>query len=151
MKKDTIIKEKQSNSKGKVMSNIIFGIIMLICLIVCINIVTAKIKGENPNVFGFYFYKVETDSMYPVLPRKSIIISREVTDFEKLEAGANGDIVTFYDKNNDRVTHRIVEKVNDENGKLIGFRTKGDSPNNSVDSAILYFEQIEAVFCLKLF
>ena len=110
-----------------------FAVFVMIFTIVSMNVV-----GKNEaEIFGHRFYIVKTDSMSLSENNKDMdvhinagdmIIVKTPTDAEryKLEAG---EIITFISKNEDTygepVTHMILQREYDENGKFIGYTTFG--------------------------
>ena len=76
---------------------------------------------------------VVTGSMEPTINIKEMIIIKEERDY------AIGDIITYNDKNNNLVTHRIVSKIGEE------FITRGD--NNTVSDDPITLDKIEGRVC----
>lgn len=109
------------------------------------DVMDAKSRGEVPTVLGYQIYEVQTGSMDPTLPVKSLILSKKVESPENLE---KGDIITFINGDGITVTHRIIEVV-DVHGQ-VGYRTKGDNAENSIDPEILHPSQVKALYKVKL-
>ncbi|MPM83411.1 hypothetical protein SDC9_130475 [bioreactor metagenome] len=84
--------------------------------------------------------------MDPTLPVGSIIISHRPSGLKAIKIGT---VVTFITAGGERVTHRIVDVVKDDTGRMC-YRTKGDNPINSVDLKMLYYSNIEAVLLFKI-
>ena len=137
---------KKTRKYLKYIFNFLFFLVILALLFALYQIITAKRMGKAPNLFGYYLYSMETDSMSPTLPRGSVILSRKVEDPSAL---MTGDIVTFINLEGKRVTHRIVQVSKDIDGNPL-FRTKGDNPENDMDRDFLTPDRIEAVFVLKI-
>lgn len=99
---------------------VILGIIILINVYSCIQI---KILNKSySSFFGYSAFEVKTGSMKPTISPSDVIIV-------KSEKNPNvNDIITYKNKN-DFITHRVVEK-SDNN-----YITKGDA-NNTRDGAI---------------
>lgn len=124
----TTVDVKKVNKKRalKITGNVIFALLVIILIFSLVWIQIAKEKDQTPLIFGYGLCYVETGSMEPTLPVGSIILVKSVKDTESLEVG---DIVTFYDINGRRVTHRVKEVVQ-QNGEIV-YITKGD--NNNVE------------------
>ena len=112
-------------------------------VIMIIFLVASKIQGNPPTIFGYQTYFIKTGSMQPELCPGDVIISKKY-DGGELDAGDNGDVVTFYEKNDKTqmsITHRVIEINGDE------IITKGDA-NNKADDPITK-DNIEAVMVYK--
>lgn len=87
-------------------------------------------------IFFIYKYKmfiVISGSMQPTLKTNELVIIENIKDDIQYKVG---DIITYYDsKENDNITHRIVEVTQN------GYYTKGDS-NNINDLNIVKRDQI---------
>ena len=92
----------------KVTSYCLFGLIICISLFV----LTLRIMGESPSVFGYSSYYVLTKSMEPEIMAGDIILCK-TTEPENLKVG---DIITYVGEKgelkNKIITHKIVE-IND--------------------------------------
>ena len=104
---------------------IIAYIILIFFLgLVCITFVQTDIlKKDYVNIFDHTYFVVTTGSMSGTIETNDLIIVKLTHDVKK------NDIITFKDKNNTIVTHRVV-KI--ETGK---YYCKGDR-NNSLDEPI---------------
>ena len=102
----------------------LFNIIIIFVLFTLIVYSFSKyvLKSEVPNVFGFSILKVISGSMEPTIKIDDYIIIQKRNDYKI------GDIITYKDKNDNLVTHRII-KISKE------VITKGDK-NNVQDEAI---------------
>ena len=102
----------------------LFNIIIIFVLFTLIVYSFSKyvLKSEVPNVFGFSILKVISGSMEPTIKIDDYIIIQKRNDYKI------GDIITYKDKNDNLVTHRIIEM-----GTVV--ITKGDN-NNVQDEAI---------------
>ena len=151
--KEQLKKEKSGKTRVKMSFSKIFKKISFLLSIVLIfilvfiqfNIILSKKSGEIPNVFGYYIFEVETESMVPTLPVGTKILSKSPSENSAIEVGT---IVTFKDTEGRVITHRIIEVVQ-ENGKT-GYRTKGDNPINDPDNEILEPDRVIATFIRKL-
>lgn len=99
--------------------NFITSTLIIVTVILAFTIVSAKVSGKDPSVFGYQIKTVLSGSMEPEIQTGSIILNKK-TNSETLK---EGDVVTFLTEENILVTHRIIEVVGNE------YITKGD--NNS--------------------
>jgi signal peptidase I len=110
---------------SRMSSIIIYG--LLICMVLLV--VSAKMAGGTPKIFGYEIMTVLSGSMEPGIKTGSIIVVKPVSDATKFK---KGDVITFKasDDPNKLITHRIVDiqKVNSS----VQYITKGDN-NNSKD------------------
>ena len=112
-----------------------------------------KKNGGETEIFGHYLFDVVTDSMSGTIEKGEVIVAKKVNDVYALKVG---DIITFtapsgvlkgYNE-----THRIVEILYDENGKVKGYKTAGDKLYNGsvkVDDWQLPPENGKAIFVRK--
>jgi signal peptidase len=105
-------------------------LVLLIALIVCI--VSAKINGKVPKVFGYSVVVITTGSMGDTFPVGTYILIKETSPEDIKE----NDIICFYSEDPSIYgypnTHRVT-KVIESNGKY-EYVTKGDS--NAVEDNI---------------
>ena len=104
-----------------------FDTIVLLCIVFCLfvgyNFFQINIlNNKYSNVFGYTFFEVATGSMKETLQISDVIIVKITDDVSK------DDIITF-EKEEQIITHRVIEKNKD---KII---TKGDA-NNTADKPI---------------
>ena len=105
------------NEVFRKIANIIFYVILIFFLFVSVVIVKAKIKNEQPEIFGYKFYIVLTGSMSPEIEISDMVVVKE-TDIEKL---TEGDIITFRSQaSGNTITHRI-NHINEKN-EIIGIK-----------------------------
>lgn len=104
---------------------VIYG--LLICMI--LTVITAKINGGTPKVFGYELMTVLSGSMEPGIKTGSIIAVKPVKDPTKF---IKGDVITFKaaDNPNTLITHRILEVQKVDSS--VQYITKGDN-NDSKD------------------
>ncbi|WP_156965165.1 signal peptidase I SipW [Pontibacillus litoralis] len=101
------------------------GLLLIVCLTVFV--VSVKASGGEPTLMGYQFKSVLSGSMEPTFQTGSLIIIKQTKDGK----GHNrGDVITFVDKNDHIVTHRITEVK--QAGKEKVYTTKGDN-NDGVD------------------
>lgn len=118
----------------KVMGDIGSALIFIILAIVLLNVVTSKVSGKNPAIFGYEMKAVLSGSMEPGIKTGSIILIKQKSEGDQY---TKGDVITFVTKDNILVTHRIEEVL--EKGRQ--FITKGDH-NNGPDLDPVYIENI---------
>lgn len=108
--------------RGTILSsivNFVTSVLLIVTVIVAFTIVSAKVSGKEPSIFGYEIKIVLSGSMEPEIKTGSIILNKKVNN----DAFKEGEIVTFLTEENILVTHRIIEVVGSE------YITKGD--NNS--------------------
>ena len=103
--------------------NILLIIVTIIIIIGFYYIYQIKVvKNKYANLFGYTFFEVATASMYPTMEIGDVVIVKITKEVEQ------NDIIV-YTEGESIITHRLVEKNNNE---LIA---KGDA-NNSEDKPI---------------
>lgn len=104
--------------------NIIFAVLMLIIIYLLFITARANIRGNDPSLFGYRFYHVDSGSMSPTIPVGSLIIVKETSPVGiKIK-----DIITYKGPDKTLVTHRVME-ISKDGGSFI---TRGDA-NKSDD------------------
>ena len=107
----------------KTIACLIYTVLGIIAIILVYNIIQVSVLNKPyMNIFGYSIFRVETGSMSGTLEIGDIILVKITKDVEKNE-------VITYEKENILITHRIIEKR--ENDII----TKGDA-NNSEDEPI---------------
>lgn len=106
----------------KVIGNLLTTFLFLIVVLTVFMIVSSKLSGEEPNLFGYQMKTVLSGSMEPKIQTGSIIF---IQQFEKDEILTEGDVITFLTEEDILVTHRIIEINGNE------FITKGDNNNGN--------------------
>lgn len=108
----------------KIILNITFIIVILLIMVIAYNYIQLNIlKQEYNTFFGFSIFNISSGSMKEAIQIDDIIIVKKEENLNE------GDIITFF-QDEQIVTHRIIEILDDEN-----FITKGDA-NNSKDSKV---------------
>lgn len=116
----------------KIVSNIIYGILGIIIIVLIYNIIQVGILNKSyMNIFGYSVFQVKTGSMSSTMEVGDIIIVKLTKDV------LENDIIT-YEKDNILITHRIIEKQEED------IIAKGDA-NNSADDPITTEEVIGKV------
>ncbi len=139
-KKDTDEKKKKSPIRitFDIIGYVIFSVVFILILVVTIQ----AFRGQQPSLFGYCYYYIETDSMKgeqkDSFSSKTVIVSK-IIDEEDCYSLKVGDIITFVPTDPNlptyvtTKTHRIVEIDYDEKTIV----TKGDA-NNLNDTEISF-------------
>lgn len=115
--------------------------IMLVAIIfMAVVVVTSKVSGGEPEMFGFQFKTVLSGSMEPEFDTGSVIVVKPVGDSERFN---KGDVITFLEEDGKLITHRVVDVVS--NGERVMYQTKGDN-NQSPDRNLVLAENIVAQY-----
>ncbi|WP_405096771.1 signal peptidase I SipW [Oceanobacillus sp. FSL H7-0719] len=126
----------------KWISRIISGVLVVLLISVALIVLTTKLSGGEPEVFGYQIKTVLSGSMEPGIKTGSIIAVQSVTNDEKNQF-SKGDVITFLEENSTLITHRITE-VNETNGGVF-YTTKGDN-NNAEDRNPVLAENIVGLY-----
>ncbi|WP_313430505.1 signal peptidase I SipW [Siminovitchia terrae] len=118
----------------KAIGNIGSTLSLIVLAVILFNVVTSKMSGENPSIFGYQMKAVLSGSMEPDIKTGSIIFIKVASDGDQFE---KGDVITFITEENILVTHRIA-KVKDGGSHFI---TKGDH-NNGPDLEPVHIKNI---------
>ena len=125
--------------------DILLGIIVAIEILVIGVIIYSRVTGGVPNIFGYNFYVIISDSMEPEIMVDDVIISK-VYKGEKLEVG---QVITYYGKEgsvaNKVVTHKIVGVEDTPNGQNIV--TKGVKEGATEDPMITQDDVMAVMVC----
>jgi signal peptidase I len=106
----------------KWVSKIVSILLVLLLVFMIFLVVSTKIGGGEPQVFGYQFKTVLSGSMEPGIKTGSIIavkLGGDMTKFKK------NDVITFKADEKKLVTHRIIKVT--KNGDEVLYRTKGDN------------------------
>ena len=129
------------NKFAKFLMNLIT--IILIIVIVLLSIYAIQIvflKKGFASVFGFSIFKIETGSMSGTMEIGDYIIIKLTNDVNK------DDIITYKSENNNFITHRIIEKNNNEIITKGDYNNTEDSPisvNNVIGKVVFVFKNVE--------
>ncbi|MET3698690.1 Signal peptidase I [Bacillus oleivorans] len=115
-------KINKSRKVRKIISNSLYGIVCTFLVAMIIMVFSARASGGEPELFGYQFKVVLSGSMDPTFKTGSIILVEKLEDTINLN---ENDIISFVQEENQIVTHRIIEVVNNDNG--VFYRTKGDA------------------------
>lgn len=123
---------------------IMFYPIIILILISNITLIIQKITNPEriPDLFGYKAFIIVSGSMQPNLKIGDLVIIKET---EQANIQKN-DIITFIE-NGEAITHRISDIIDRDGQKY--YQTKGDN-NNSVDSDLVKYENIEGKYVLKI-
>lgn len=135
-------KRNDKNRKGtlrkiifKIVKNTLFTIALSCLLLTSTYLITMRVKGEQPELFGYKFYVVLTGSMEPEINPGDMVIVKNV-NYNSINVG---DIITFTDVHGKNITtHRVTNIEFDGETKFI---TKGDA-NNTEDEGKVSESQI---------
>lgn len=112
----------------KWISKLVTYILLLLFLLTLFMVVSSRINGGIPQVFGYQMMNVLSGSMEPDIHTGSVVLIKPGNDPAKYE---KGDIITFRSaEENKIITHRIME-VNTLQGS-VSYTTKGDA-NDGAD------------------
>ena len=151
-KKKLVEKESQRSSYQfsfkKCLSSGIHLLSIAILLMITSNILLQRATGQIPHIFDYYLFRVESSSMTPTLNVGDIILCKSPKDSTNLDVGT---IVTYRTSDDTIVTHRIINKIEQNSSECIAYETKGDHIHNSVDLELLEPDRIIAIFQRKLY
>ncbi|SHM96285.1 signal peptidase I SipW [Gracilibacillus kekensis] len=121
-------------------SSTITVLLFLILITVSTLVIITRLGDGEPELFGKQLKVVLSGSMEPTFQTGSIIAVEEYSDNNTLK---NGDVITFVNKDETLVTHRIIDIV--ESGEHTLYETKGDN-NNAADNELVQQENVVAVY-----
>lgn len=133
----------------RIVKNVILAVIMTALLCLLAVVLTARMNGETPTLFGHTLYRVSSGSMVPYLEVGDIILCQECDPLTLKE----GDVITYDGKSGQfagkRVTHRVVTKpyLNTDDGKYY-LVTKGD--DNPIADTPISTSQVTGKFVSKV-
>ena len=127
----------------------VISIVFLVFLVVFVLFTLAsRIMGNTPSVFGYYIFRVSSDSMEPTLMVGDVILVQKA-DAEDIQ---KDDIITYKSKEGSMygrdVTHRVVTEPLIKSGTYC-YQTQGDATGAPLDKMITY-DQVEGKFVRKL-
>ncbi len=124
---------KKSKKVIKTVVKVVWWVLIIAIALMTVNIISAKMKGKVPAVFGYSVIHIITDSMEDLIPEDSYILIKKC-DPKTLK---KGDVICFYSEDpliyGFPNTHSIYEEPIQTEGGL-EFVTKGE--NNLVADAI---------------
>lgn len=116
----------------KWISRILTIMLSIVLIIMLFFVISSKVSGAEPQIFGYQFKTVLSGSMEPTFMTGSIIAVKPVKDPSKLK---EKDVITFKKSSDVFATHRIVEVM--KNGDQIMYKTKGDNNDNPDSEAVV--------------
>lgn len=141
------MKKKRSKARS-IISSIIYIVIISLLVVLLVHVVSAKMKGKVPMVFGYSVMRIVSNSMEDAIPTGTYILVREA----KAEEVREGDVITFYSIDpaiyNQPNTHRVMEIKTDEDG-AISFVTRGDH-NLKNDDYEVTGDKVIGIYCRNL-
>ncbi|MBQ3264961.1 MAG: signal peptidase I [Ruminococcus sp.] len=128
--------------------NLLSTVLLVALILLVVVIFIMRITGHVPSIFGFTVYRVQSDSMEPVLMVGDVIIDKKVAP-EEIQ---KGDIIT-YDSYmgtlaGQTITHRVVTEPECRNGTYY-YQTQGDRAGAPLDDVISY-DQVEGKYITKV-
>lgn len=135
-------------NKVKRIFNLLSTVLLVALILLVVVIFIMRITGHVPSIFGFTVYRVQSDSMEPVLMVGDVIIDKKVAP-EEIQ---KGDIIT-YDSYmgtlaGQTITHRVVTEPECRNGTYY-YQTQGDRAGAPLDDVISY-DQVEGKYITKV-
>lgn len=132
-----IIKQKERPLRYivSIMSYALFIFLMLIGGTLLLYVADIKIRAAKGDYTApmFNAYVVLSGSMLPTIQVKDIVVTKKIPE-EKLQIG---DVITFISPDTRfggiSITHRIIDKIYDENMGVYTYKTQGDA-NNVADA-----------------
>lgn len=103
-------------------SNISTIILLLVFSLMLFIVISSRVAGGEPQIFGYQLKTVLSGSMEPGIKTGSIIAVKPGGDMKRFE---KNDVITFKTDEKNLITHRIVKVV--KNGDQVSYRTKGDN------------------------
>ena len=131
----------------KVVSKILYQILVVVCLVVAAVIILQKVTDSNKSIAGYRIFRVITGSMEPEYEVGEVVISKEV-DPKSIKVG--DDIVylgNYGEYKGKIIMHSVVSIDTDENGNL-NFHAKG-LRSTSVEDPKIKANQIYGVVKFK--
>lgn len=129
----------------KIFRTVFCWICIALLVIMVISLVTSKIKGTQPSLFGYSVYRVSSGSMEPELEVGDVILGKSVKDPMEIKVG---DVVTFKgsgELSGMLITHQVIVAPAEEDG-VIMLQTKGIA-NDIPDSPINADRVVSVVVC----
>lgn len=116
----------------KIIFNVILHTSLLLILGILLTTSIQRVRGEQPNVFGYTIYVVQTDSMTGELEVGDVILTKKTDEYQI------GSVVTYIAKSGilkgQPITHKIVD-IYEENGRQM-VQTKGVKAGAPLDTPI---------------
>jgi signal peptidase I len=124
----------------KWVSRITTYVLFAALIVMAVVVVSSKASGGEPEIAGYQLKTVLSGSMEPGIQTGSLIAVKPDGDMKRFK---NGDVITFMDKEEKLITHRITEVM--ASGEQVMYRTKGDN-NNAEDLEPVLSENVVAEY-----
>ncbi|WP_163099384.1 signal peptidase I SipW [Peribacillus alkalitolerans] len=124
----------------KISSNILYGVIFTTLLVMVIMVISSRVSGGEPQLFGYQFKTVLSGSMEPTFKTGSIILVKKPENQKSLKVK---DVISFRQSDGSIVTHRIIDVI--KQGNSVNYQTKGDN-NKNADTNLVIPQNIVAVY-----
>ena len=131
----------------KIISKILYQILIIVCVLIAAVIILQKVSNSNKSIAGYRIFRVITGSMEPEYDVGEVVISKEV-DPKSIKVG--DDIVylgSYGEYSGKIIMHEVVAIDTDENGNL-NFHAKG-LHSSSVEDPQIKESQIYGVVKFK--
>ncbi|AIM15344.1 signal peptidase [Bacillus sp. X1(2014)] len=112
---------------NRLISNLVTIIMFFILILILFAVISSKVSGGEPSIFGYQIKTVLSGSMEPGIKTGSIIVVKPGGDMKRFK---KGDIITYKTGDDVIVTHRVTKVLKD--GNEVSYQTKGDN-NKTVD------------------
>lgn len=123
-------------------NSIVSTLLIILLIAVAGLVVSTKMTGGEPQIFGYQIKTVLSGSMEPGIQTGSIIAVRMLESSEK-EKLVVDDVITFLEADDKLVTHRIIDVKESAEGPL--YTTMGDN-NNGPDREPVLSENVVASY-----
>jgi len=142
-------KESKAAGIGKKISGALWWCVVIILILVLINVLGAKMRGEVPNIAGYSILKIVSGSMGDEMPVGTYVLVKKTSPDKVKE----GDVICFY-STDPRIygfpnTHRVVEPPIKKADGTYEFVTKGDN-NPEPDKYNAEGDKLVGVYVKKL-
>ena len=142
---EAIKRKLQRRKTGKKILYAILWVLVVFAVICAGTVLVQKfiLKRKYVGLFGCASFIVSSGSMQPSLQVNDIVVVKKVSG----DHLSQGDIISFFDKSGNVVTHRVAEVVMRDGGSYCV--TKGDA-NNANDVDPVSFEDIIGRYRFKI-
>lgn len=123
-------------------NKVVTGVVIILFISVATLVISTKISGGKPEVFGYQVKSVLSGSMEPGIQTGSLIAVKTAEKGEKSNFQED-DVITFVGEENNLITHRITEVSPTDSGVV--YTTKGDN-NNAPDSAPVLAKSVVGLY-----
>ncbi|WP_010531349.1 signal peptidase I SipW [Lentibacillus jeotgali] len=123
-------------------NRIVTAVLIILLISLAALVISIKLAGGEPEVFGYQLKSVLSGSMEPGIQTGSLIAVKSVDEGEKSNF-QEGDVITFVSEEDNLITHRITEVAETDSGVV--YTTKGDN-NNAPDSSPVLAEDVVGLY-----